>query len=252
MHAASVGFHCSECRRANPQRVISGASLRQAERPPVTVALVVANVAVHLTGALFGLADRMQVDGGLVAIGLTRDGFVGVAEGEWYRILTSGFLHAGLFHLAVNMYSLWILGSLLEPRLGSVRFGLLYVASLLAGSLGALALEPDALHVGASGAIFGLFGAVVAFQLSRGLNPFSTGVGTLLVVNLVITFALPGISIGGHLGGLAGGVLGGIALFGLPSRPTVPSLRREVALLGALAVLCTAAAIWVAGNPVVG
>src|SRR5690606_37552855 len=119
------------------------------------------------------------------------------------------------------------------------------------GSFGALAMQPNALHVGASGAIFGLFGAVVAYQLSRGLNPFATSVGPLLVLNLIITFGLPGISAGGHVGGLVGGLLGGIVLFGLPRRPVEPSVGREVALLGALAVLSAVGAVWVASNPLV-
>lgn len=253
MHAASVGFHCSACRSANPQQVISGRQLMGPGRPPVTTALIAVNVAVFLAGMFVaGLGDRMQVDGGLISRALTREGLIGVAEGEWYRIVTSGFLHAGLFHLGINMFSLWALGSLLEPRLGGARFGLLYGSSLLAGSLGALVMQPGSLHVGASGAIFGLFGSVVAYQLSRGLNPFATSVGPLLVLNLVITFALPGISAGGHLGGLVGGLIGGVVLFGLPRRPVEPSLGREAAMLVSLGVLAAVGSVWVASNPVVG
>lgn len=252
MHAASVGFHCSECRRAAPQRVVSGRALVSTGRPSVTLALVLVNAAVYLFGVVGGVADQMQLDGGLIRLAFTREGLVGVADGEWHRVITSGFLHVNLLHLAVNMISLWSLGTLLEPRLGSLRFGLLYGSSLLAGSLGALAVQPDALHVGASGAIFGLFGAVVAYQLSRGLNPFATSVGPLLLLNLVITFSMPGISAGGHVGGLVGGLLGGAVLFGLPRRPKQPSLAVDIGLLAGLGVLCAAASLWVAANPVLG
>ncbi len=253
MHQASVGFQCSQCVGARPQKVISGRALFAPGRPPVTTVLVAINVAVYLVGMVVaGLGDRMQLNGGLIGDALTRGGPIGVAEGEWWRLISNGFLHAGLLHLAVNMISLWSLGTLLEPRVGRLRFGLLYASSLLAGSLGALALQPDALHVGASGAIFGLFGAVIAFQLSRGLNPFATSVGPLLVLNLLITFGVPGISIGGHVGGLVGGLLAGMALFGLPRRAASPSVAQAVGLLGALCALSFFAAIWVASNPVVG
>ena len=253
MRPASVGFHCTECTQARPQRVVGRQELFGDVRPRVTMVLVALNVAVYALGVLVaGLEPRMQVDGGLIGSALTRSGPVGVAEGEWWRLATSGFLHGGLLHLAVNMISLWSLGSLLEPRLGSARFALLYVSSLFAGSLGALVLQPDSLHVGASGAIFGLFGSVVAFQLSRGLNPFATSVGPLLLLNLFITFAVPGISVGGHVGGLLGGLVAGAVLFGLPRRPAQPSLGPTGALLGFLTVTSFAASLWVAVHPVVG
>ncbi len=132
-----------------------------------------------------------------------------VALGEWWRLFTSGFVHYGLMHLLFNMAILYQLGSQLEPALGRFRFGLIYVAGLLGGSLGALALSPLALTGGASGAVFGLMAASLVVLHSHGANLRQSGLPTLLIVNLLITFVVPGISIGGHLGGLVGGGLAG-------------------------------------------
>lgn len=137
-------------------------------------------------------------------IGLAR---VFLEDGQWYRLLTSGFLHFGIIHLAFNMLLLFQLGQLLEPVVGRVRFLLLYLAALLAGSAGAMLLQPDGFHGGASGAVFGLMGAAAIAMQRRGINIFSTGLGTTLLLNLVLTFSIPGISIGGHVGGIVGGAL---------------------------------------------
>ena len=123
---------------------------------------------------------------------------------EYYRLVSSGFLHYGIFHIGMNMLLLFQLGQLLEPAIGRVRFGLLYFSSLLAGSFGALLLQPNGLTGGASGAVFGLMAAAAIGLHRRGVNVFKTGIGTTLVLNLVITFTIPGISVGGHLGGAIG------------------------------------------------
>ncbi len=128
---------------------------------------------------------------------------IGLAAGEWWRLVTAGFLHAGIFHLGINMLLLWIFGGPLEQLLGRGRFLLVYVTSLLAGSAGALLLEPGAATVGASGAVFGIFGAMFVLERQAGITRGPAA--TVIVLNLVISFVIPGISIGGHLGGLAGG-----------------------------------------------
>ena len=131
-----------------------------------------------------------------------------VADGEWYRLLTGGFLHAGLFHIGFNMFALFILGRLLEPAIGTPRFVALYFASLFAGSFGAIALtSPNKVTVGASGAIFGLFAAAFVIARGRGLNQLASELGIILLLNLGFTFGVPGISIGGHLGGIVGGFI---------------------------------------------
>jgi membrane associated rhomboid family serine protease len=134
---------------------------------------------------------------------------------EWYRLITSGFLHFGILHIAMNMYLLFQLGKLLEAPLGRVRFGLLYFACLLGGSLGALVIEgsSNGLHGGASGAVFGLMGAAAIGMQRRGVSIFQTGLGATLLINLLLTFTIPGISIGGHIGGIVmGAVCGSIML----------------------------------------
>jgi membrane associated rhomboid family serine protease len=146
-----------------------------------------------------------------------------VADGEWWRLLTAGFLHGGLFHLLLNMYALFFLGRMIEPALGHVRFAALYFASLLAGSFGAVLLNPDTPVVGASTAIFGLFGTAIVMARNRGIDIMASGLGPILILNLVITF-LPGlnISVGGHLGGLIGGVLGALAIEAIATRRRSP------------------------------
>ena len=123
-------------------------------------------------------------------------------DNEWYRIITSGFLHSGLLHLAFNMYALWVIGNMLEPALGRLRFGIIYLGGLIAGSLGALVLDPNSLAVGASGAIFALFAATFIAQRAAGIDPWRSGIALTIGINLLITLAIPFISKGGHLGGL--------------------------------------------------
>ena len=134
-------------------------------------------------------------------------------QGEWYRLISCGFVHFGLFHVAMNMILAYQLGQMFEPRIGSLRFGLLYFASLLGGSVGALVLSPDAVTGGASGAVFGLMAAAIVGMRHEGLNPMQSGLGLTFVINLVITLTIPGISIGGHFGGAAiGAICGAVVL----------------------------------------
>ncbi|MCX6536391.1 MAG: rhomboid family intramembrane serine protease, partial [Actinobacteria bacterium] len=134
-------------------------------------------------------------------------------QGEWYRLISCGFVHFGLFHVAMNMMLAYQLGQMFEPRIGSLRFGLLYFASLLGGSVGALVMSPDAMTGGASGAVFGLMAAAIVGMRHEGLNPMRSGLGITFVINLVITLTIPGISIGGHFGGaIAGAICGAVVL----------------------------------------
>jgi membrane associated rhomboid family serine protease len=170
-----------------------------------------------------------------------------VSNGEWYRLLTGGFLHAGMIHLLFNMFALYILGQLLEAGIGTPRFLALYFASLFAGSLGALALtDPGQVTVGASGAIFGIFAATFVIARGRGMNTIASEIGLVLLINLALTFGISGISIGGHLGGLVGGLICGLAIVAgdrgmlgarrLPAEMTVMALVAIVSVAGALAV----------------
>ena len=157
-----------------------------------------------------------------------------VADGELWRLLTAGFLHAGFFHLLFNMFSLYILGTMLEPAIGRARFALIYVVSLLSGSFGALLVEssPHALTVGASGAIFGLMSAAVIVLRNRGISPMESGLGLWIGLNLLLTFTIPNISIGGHIGGLIGGALAALVLFDLRDAVRVPAVALNLICVG--------------------
>lgn len=250
MHQASVGFHCPECVRGGGQQVHTIRTLPSSSNPVVTSALVALNVAVYVVSSIgAGLTEpsfRVQLDFAVIGRGLTEAGLIGVAEGEWYRLVTGGFLHGSLLHLGFNMYVLWVLGKQLEPVLGRVGFGAVYGASMLAGSFGVMLLEPDSLTVGASGAVFGLFGYALVAQYVRGVNPMQSGLGMIVLINLAFTFLVPGISIGGHVGGLAGGVVAGLLHDVLRRRAGAPA-PVGIALVAAFGLACAGAAIAVAG-----
>ncbi len=146
----------------------------------------------------------------------------------------------------MNMLVLWIVGNQLERVLGHWRFLSLYVAALLAGSFAVMLYNPDIITVGASGAIFGLFGAAVAYQRDRGINVMQSGLGGLILINLLITFAIPGISKAGHLGGLIGGALVGFVMFEIDKR--VRTQWAGVAVAAAFSVAFLLGGIWAANT----
>ena len=154
-----------------------------------------------------------------------------VAQGEWWRLISAAFLHYGPFHLFMNMLVLFLFGPPLESLLGPARFLLLYIASGLAGSAGALITNPEVPTVGASGAIYGLFGAMLVLE-RQGTYVFGGSVIPLLVINLAITFVLPGISRGGHIGGLIGGALAILVLSRFGQRRVHVLLERRGRLRG--------------------
>jgi len=212
MTTTSVGMRCPECSRQTT-KVRTVATLTSA--PQLTYVLIAINVAIFLAsaaaaGRLSGTAGTIYQNGALYG--------PAVADGDWWRIVTAGFLHSGLLHIAFNMYFLYFLGTLLEPTIGKLRFAAIYFVSLIGGSLGALILSPDAVTVGASGAVFGTMGAAILALNARGIDPWQSGLGLTLVLNLGITFLIPGISIGGHVGGLAAGLALGWLMFHVAER----------------------------------
>lgn len=172
-----------------------------------------------------------------------------VAKGEWYRILTSGFLHFGVFHIAMNMYILFQLGRTFEEQIGRPRFAAMYFAAMAGGSAGALLLEPYGLTGGASGAVFGLAGAAVVALKARGVPFGQTQWGPMLAINLVITFTIPGISKGGHLGGLLFGGIAGYLVLNPKRRGS--KVTTDVAIMCTLIVIGVVASILIAKNPIV-
>ncbi|HEU4705664.1 MAG TPA: rhomboid family intramembrane serine protease [Solirubrobacterales bacterium] len=212
MTPTPVGMRCPECASQRTRVVRNPTGARTGfEAAPATFVLIAINVLVFLV-------EIAQGAGGLYQLGISRfiENFAllgsSVAEGEWYRLVTSGFLHGGIMHIGFNMLLLFLLGRLLEPALGTPRFLALYFASLLAGSFGALVAEPNALSFGASGAVFGLAGAVFVIARGRGMDALAGEIGFLIVFNLVWSFLYPHISVGAHIGGLVGGVVCALAI----------------------------------------
>jgi membrane associated rhomboid family serine protease len=246
MTPTPVGMRCPECARQRTSVRSGGAAFGFAGEPRATYVLIAINVAVFLAELVAGGAASVEGGGSVI-----RDfGIFGpaIADGEWYRIVTGGFLHAGFLHIAFNMYALYILGSMLEPAIGTARFLAVYAVSLLAGSFGALLLEPDTVTVGASGAIFGIFGVAFLIARGRGMNEVASQLGVLLLINLAFTFGFSDfISVGGHLGGLVGGSLAGLLIVA-GERGMLGSRRvtAEMVALTALAVVAAGGALIVA------
>jgi membrane associated rhomboid family serine protease len=239
---APVGYQCPEC-AAGGQPVRHLRELMPS--PQVTKVLLGIVVVVFL-------ATQADQQGVFATFGLIP---VLVGQGQWWLLVTSAFLHAGLMHVAFNGFLLWRLGEMLEPVLGHLRFGALYLAGLAGGGLGVVGLAwltaftplasipllgfvfatgPASVTVGASGAVFGLMGAAMAGMRARGVDPWRTDVGSLVLLNLVITFLIPGISVGGHLGGLLAGFVAGKVLFvdaGRARRAATVTFAAAVAVL---------------------
>jgi membrane associated rhomboid family serine protease len=174
----------------------------------VTTALIALNVLVYFAELAQGASLTPQ-SGSIFTKGVLFGPLV--ANGDWWRLITAAFLHGSPLHLGMNMLALYWFGAPLEQALGRWRFLLLYLVSGLAGSAGALIANPTGLTVGASGAIFGMLGAALVFE-RQGHYVFGGQALGLIVLNLVFTFAIPNISVGGHIGGLAGGIVGGLIL----------------------------------------
>jgi membrane associated rhomboid family serine protease len=212
MTSAPVGIRCPD-HSGKPRgsaRVAQGVRRAGAEGTGaiVTRTLIAINVAVYLLQLAEGAginADRGTIFEKGVLFGPW------VADGDWWRLITAAFLHYGPIHLGLNMLALWWFGGVVEQALGRGRFLLLYLVSGLAGSAGALLADPGAATVGASGAVFGMLGALLILEW-QATGSFTGQAMTLIVINLAFSFAVAHISWGGHLGGLAGGILGTLAL----------------------------------------
>lgn len=229
MTQASIGHHCPECLAGSKQRVYTARNLPSSTGSPLLVALIAINVVVYL--AQEGSNDRITLDGLLFG--------PAVADGEWWRIVTSAFLHANLLHIGFNMYALWLLGRPLLEGLGKLRFVLLYVAGLFGGSLAVLAFNWSAPTLGASGAVLGLGGALVAALWARGIGLHQTSLVPILGLNLLLPVLVGGISFWGHFGGIAGGFAAGWLLTWLPIRYR----RSQSEAIGATGALCAVLAV---------
>jgi membrane associated rhomboid family serine protease len=245
MTPSPVGMRCPEC-AGRPTGVRAAVPRPRAGVPYATYTLIALNVIVFIVELASGGATSLQGGGRLIDDG----GLLGPAisnDGEWYRIVTAGFLHAGLIHLGLNMFVLYVLGTLLEPAIGTARFVAIYLVSLVAGAVGALLLDPNQVTVGASGAIYGLFAAAFLVARQRGVEQLASQIAFWVILNLVLTFSIPGISIGGHLGGLVGGALGAILVLALERYPISSKGVIEVLGFAVLGVVCFAGALAAAG-----
>ena len=234
MTPTPVGMRCPEC-APGPSRAQRAAATFSTDTPVVTYALIAICVALEF-GVISSGGDLQGANRAESPVfqdfGLTTGG---VADGELWRLVTSGFLHYGLTHLLFNMLSLYFLGSMLEPAIGRARYLVIYFVSMLAGSFGGVLLQsPGDVGAGASGAVFGLMAAALVVLRSRGIDPMASGLPFWLGLNLIFTFSIANISIGAHLGGLAGGALAALVMFELPRR--VRGLPRQAPTLLAAAV----------------
>jgi membrane associated rhomboid family serine protease len=206
MTPAPVGLRCPD--HAGSRKVVKAPRVvRRAPRGAtdalVTKVLIGINVVIYLITAVQGAG--INAPGGR----LFNDMFLYgpfVNHGDWWRLITAAFLHASILHIGLNMYVLWIIGGPVETYLGRARFVSLYFVSGLAGSAGALVVTPLALTVGASGAIFGILGALLIIEWQT-TGRLAGNAMTWIVINLVLSYVIPGVSIGGHVGGLIGGIL---------------------------------------------
>ena len=228
MTATPVGMRCPDCSKQRTRVVNVRAAANAA--PIATQAIIAINVLVYLaelaTGSGFGSVSGTVYEKGALFGPLIE------FRDEYWRLVTTGFLHASVLHVGFNMVFIWFIGRSLEPAVGTARFVVAYLAALLCGSFGVLLLEPDAITVGASGAAFGLLGALLVEARSRGIDLWSTGLLQLALFNFAFTIFVPGIAIGAHLGGFAGGVLVGVIYDQCDRRrlPRAVSLGAGVAL----------------------
>jgi membrane associated rhomboid family serine protease len=259
MTPAPVGFRCPECmgqaraeRRTAP--VISRGQIRDrwsgglGGRAPVTRALVAINVLVFIIEALMGGGGLLSgFSGHIYELGALWP--PAIAHGEYWRLITPMFLHASLFHILFNMWALWVVGGVLEPMVGSARFAGIYFVSGFAGNVLAFAIGPELTPmVGASTAIFGIFGAlfIVALHDRSAMSGMMVrSVGILLAINLAFTFLAQGISWQGHIGGLIGGVLATEALVWFGRRRLSPRITAtDALLLAGVALVFVMIVVW--------
>jgi membrane associated rhomboid family serine protease len=211
-----------------------------------TQALIALNVIVFVAETAAGASFAGGSQSGWIYVHGALYGPLVAHQHEYWRLLTAGFLHDGLWHILVNMFSLYFVGSALEPAIGRINFLAVYFASLLAGSFGALLFQPLVPTLGASGAIFGIFGALIVLARNRGIPLWQSGLGVVLLLNLLFSFSFKGISVGAHLAGLIAGVICGAAIVEFSERRRMPAAGLGVCLV--VAVGSVAGAIAVAGG----
>jgi membrane associated rhomboid family serine protease len=223
MTPTSVGMRCPECAR---DRTKVKTVRSRPSTPVVTQALIALNVAVFIgetaSGTPLGGVNSTSL-GTLYEKGALFGPYIDEVHHQFYRLVTGGFLHDGLLHIAFNMLFLFFMGPMLEPAIGRLNFAVVYFVSLLAGSFGALLFSPQIPTVGASGACFGILGALIVVSHYRGISIWQSGLGITLLINIVFSLSVTGISIGGHLGGVVGGAICGWLIVQVGERRRMPA-----------------------------
>lgn len=247
LRPASVGQHCVDCVRADQRstrkvRTASGAVATRSATPFVTYTLIALNVVVYAITAAQSRSLMANQRGSALFIDWVMYP-PAVAAGEWLRVLGSGFLHYGLIHLLLNMFALYVVGRDIELVLGRARYLAVYLISLLGGSAAVMLLAQNSLTAGASGAVYGLFGAVTVILIRLRQNPNTMLI--LIGINVFISFSLPGISLWGHLGGLAAGTLATLGVMFLPEwlRARTPEQARTIGVIALVVVALAALAV---------
>jgi membrane associated rhomboid family serine protease len=247
MTPASVGFQCPECvsegnRSVRQARTVYGGRVRPGQSAGViTKTLIAINVAIFIATAASGM-NLISGTGTSTLFNHLALNPAAVGAGQWYRLFTSAFLHFDIFHIGFNMYALYICGLPLEAALGRLRFSTLYLLSGLGGSVLSVALGPlGETAAGASGAIFGLFGAL--YIVARQRNWATNSILVVIVLNLVFTFAVPNIDWRAHVGGLVTGVVVGMVFAHAPQGP----MRNRLQVLGVGAVAVVIAGVGFVG-----
>ena len=240
MTPTPVGMRCPECSR-DRTKVKTAASVRARAglagtgRYSMTQILIAINVIVFVaetaTGTPLGGVNSAHL-GTLYSDGALYGPFIHEFHHQYYRLFTSGFLHDGILHILFNMVFLFFVGPGLEAAIGKLNFLVVYLASLFAGAFGALLFEPRSATVGASGALFGLLGALIVIAHYRRISIWQSGLGATLLINIVFSLSISGISIGGHLGGVVGGAICGWLYMELAERRRM----RTAFVLGCVAV----------------
>lgn len=231
MITASVGFQCPDCTRQGGQRVVQPLQ-RTGRAIPLVLQVAMAMIGVAYLGQQASTA-------------VTNDGLLfgpAVAAGEWWRVVTSGFLHSGLLHLGFNLYAIYLFGQLFRRGPGEVPVGLIYLGGLFGGAAAVLAFDFGSPTLGASGAVLGLAGGAAVFMQRNGIPFLQSAAGQIILLNLALPLLVGGISFWGHAGGAAGGALVAAALLAAPGAPP-----QRWAVAGGVVAALAAASIAVAG-----
>lgn len=251
-------------KRAQAQAAAAEAARRQAQqqarradgdppKPWVTWTVIGLNAAAWLVMVGLGVSASQPTGEALVAWG----GNLGILtiNGEWWRLLTAMFIHAGIFHLAFNLYFAWVIGRTCEQVFGAAAYAVVYLGSGLVASMVSVAWQPATVSVGASGALFGVFGAFLGFTIRRRgmlpaefVNSVRRNALILIGINLVIGFAVPGIDVAAHVGGLVAGLGIGYAIARLAEKPVSSKQEAKAVRVRAIGITAVAtAAILLAG-----